>query len=116
MQQTLTECGMDSADHVPLEPLISNKEKSALQYVTMELSGITTRKDVFALPTSSTSVAFALNVPTTNFSTRPSGDANQSATLDSFTILESINADLNVVLFKLTHTIWATVFAHWDTN
>ena len=116
MQQMLTECGTDSADHAPQELGILSKEKSALQYATTEPYGTIMKKDVSALQTISTSVAFALSVPTTNFSIRPLENANLSATLDSFMILESINADLNVVLFKHTHTIWVTVFVHWDTN
>lgn len=52
VQQTPTECGMDSVGHAHQELLILNKAKSALQYVPTEPFGTIIKKNVYALQTS----------------------------------------------------------------
>lgn len=104
-QLELLECTTDSADPVPQEPLTTNQAKSALQFAPTAPFGRTRIRNVCAPRTSSMSEEFALNAQEANYSIPPSKDVNQFATSDLSTILELINADLNVPRFKPTPTI-----------
>ena len=93
-----------------------NQVKFALQSVPTVPCGPAQIRNVYVLQISSTLAAFVLNVQEANYSTQPSKDVNQSAISDFFMILELINADLNVLLFKPILTIWDIVFARSDIN
>jgi hypothetical protein len=100
-----SECGMAFVGHVPLVLSTTKLPKYVLLFVPTALSGPTLIENASAPPTISKLEEFASNVQQDNCSTQPSKDVNQSAILVLSTILELTNADLNVALFKSTHTI-----------
>jgi hypothetical protein len=111
-----SECGMAFVGHVPPVLYTTKLPKYALLFVPMALSGPTLIENASAPLTISTLEEFASNVQQDNCLTQPSKDVNQSAILVLFTILELTNADLNVPLFKFTHTILDTASAPQDIN
>ncbi len=111
-----SECGMAFVGHVP--PVLSTTKlpKYVLLFVPTALSGPTLIENAFVPLTTSTLEEFASNAQQDNCSTQPFKDVNQSAILVLSTILELTNADLNVTLFKFSHTILDTASALQDIN
>lgn len=96
---------MDFVDHVLKEQFIINREEFVLLFVRMVLSGQSLIKSVYVHQINLMLVEFVLNVQEASYSIQQFKDVNQFAIPDIYTILELINADRNVVYFKLTLTI-----------
>jgi len=96
---------MDFVDHVLKEQFIINQEEFVLLFVLMVLSGQSLIKNVYVHQINLMLVEFVLNVQEANYLIQQFKDVNQFVILDMYTILELINADLNVAYFNLILTI-----------